>query len=80
MGVSCAGPVIVAKTARGANSQNQNYKAALPTMIRNVEMLAAGKLLQEGRILQLVLSSCSHLLATVREVIGECHHNQGYFL
>lgn len=30
---------------------NPNFKAALPTMIRNAEMLAAGKLAQEGRVL-----------------------------
>lgn len=30
---------------------NPNFKSALPTMIRNAEMLAAGKLVQEGRVL-----------------------------
>ena len=44
-------PVISAKTERAANSQNQNFTKALGTMIRNAEMLTAGKLLQEGRIL-----------------------------
>jgi hypothetical protein len=46
-----AAPVIAAKSERAATSQNRNFKAALPTMIRNAEMLAAGKLVQEGRVL-----------------------------
>lgn len=45
------GPVKGAKSARAAASQNVNFTNALGTMTRNAEMLAAGKLLQEGRIL-----------------------------
>jgi hypothetical protein len=45
------GPIKAAKSARAAASQNVNFTNALGTMTRNAEMLAAGKLLQEGRIL-----------------------------
>ena len=47
-----SGPVIAAKSARAAESQNQNFTKALGGMIKNAEMMAAGKLIQEGRILQ----------------------------
>ena len=50
-----AGPMKAPKTAKAAAQQSdQNFKAALGGMTRNVEMIMAGKLVNEGRILRCV--------------------------
>jgi hypothetical protein len=46
------GPVKDPKSAKAASTQNASFKAALGGMTRNVEMITAGKLLNEGRILR----------------------------
>lgn len=54
-----AGPIKAPKSARAAAGQNQAFKANLGTMVRNVEMIMAGKLVNEGRILRCVLHNGS---------------------
>lgn len=49
-----AGPVKAPKNAHAASATNQKFKAALGGMTRNVEMITAGKLVNEGRILRCV--------------------------
>jgi|APLak6261671146_1056082.scaffolds.fasta_scaffold64317_1 hypothetical protein len=46
------GPVKAPKTETAAAQVNQNFIAALPTMTRNAEMIAAGKLIAQGSSLR----------------------------
>jgi hypothetical protein len=53
--VDRSGPVKAPKSAFALSTMNANYRASLGRMTRNVEMIAAGKLVNEGRILRCVV-------------------------
>ena len=48
--ITLSAPVLAPKSAKAAGNFNINFTKALGGMTRNVEMIAAGKLMNEGRI------------------------------